>query len=809
LRPSFAEPLHLLQMLNRVLQRRLGAPFHHLVAFFSVVLGTAGTVPHAVATAGGPTVKDLVEFTSIVHDQDADRLNEQVSPDGTRAFLVTRRGDVARDRTRYEILLLDLDPVRLGAGRQLAPQTLLTIESSQDNDSIDPVVREPRWAGASALVFLARIDDAPRQVFKLDVTTRRLEQLTHEGRGIESFAISDDLRRIVYTSFDPNPAMRPGARSVVVGNSSFWDVKFGQNDVRAQKRRYLYFTSESGSRLPGRQLGESVPENGAGPRVDISPDGRWAVLPVPAPERQMEWARVYPWVKQLTARFGPAMSIDPLGYFTSPGSYIPRRMIAYRLSDGGAQMIVDAPDDAATAFSQMRSDRLWQRGDTSVILAGVLLPQGAAPGVRDGASHVIEYWPDSSRWKVVAVLEHRLDNAYAVSGEQAGFVMIDGVQRRRFARRDGGGWRELSASGATNAEGANGSPAFSGWRLRVDQQLNQPADVVAVGPTGQVVRMTHLNPQYSLEDWGAMRSYAWADARNRRWVGGLMVPRGFDRSRRYPLVIQTYGYSPNRFYLDGSNVADGYTSGFAGRAFLREGILVLALPTRPIGQGPTEIRDRIPAFMDATESAIRSLVADGTVDPDRVGILGFSMTGEHVLNLVTFSDAPIRAASLLDGDANTLFSMTVSYGARDGILSKKEATNGGGPYGASLERWVRVDPALHTHCIRAAMRIETYGPWVLNNWDIYGLLRRQYKPAEMVVLPGGTHNLGSSSDRMISLQGNVDWYRFWLKGEERTEPFLPEETAESLRKQYVRWREMAELKKVDDRKPRCSDVSPW
>lgn len=795
-------------MFTRTFRRRLGARLHHLIAAIVVALSAAAPVPcGASATKVGPTVKDLVEFTSIVHDQDEDGLNQQMSPAGTRAFVVTRRGDVLRDRTRYEFLLLDLRPDRLAAGHAMPPRSLLTIESSQDNDSVDPVVREPRWAGEHSLVFLARLDDAPRQVYKLDVTTRRLEQLTHQPLGIESFAISQDLRRIVYTSLDPNPAMRPGAHSVVVGNSSFWDVKFGQNDLRAQRRRYVYFTTEAGSRKPSRQLGESMPENGFRPRVDISPDGRWAVLPVPSPERQLEWAGVFPWVKQLTARFGPAMSIDPLGYFTSPGSYIPRRMVAYRLADGLAQTVVEAPDDAASPVAQMRSDRLWQPGGRSVILAGTLLPGSA--DAQDGASHVIEYWPDSNRWSVVARLEGRLDSAYAVGGDQAGFVVIDGEQRRRFVRRDGESWRELDAAAAAIPAGVQGSPGSAGWRLRLQQQLNQPADVVAVGPAGQVVRLTRLNPQYSANDWGTIRSYTWTDAKHREWVGGLMVPAGFERGRRYPVVIQTYGYSPNRFYLDGSNVADGYTSGFAGRAFLREGIVVLALPTRPVGKGPADFPERMQAFLDATESAIKSLVADATADPERIGIIGFSMTGEQVLNLVTFSDAPIRAASLIDGDANTLFSMTVSYGARDGILSKKEATNGGGPFGAGLERWIRIDPALHTHCIRAAMRIETYGPWVLNNWDIYALLRRQYKAAEMVVLPGGTHNLGRSSDRMISLQGNVDWYRFWLKGEERSELVLPGESVETLRQQYARWRQMAELKTVEDWKPRCSDVNPW
>lgn len=764
-----------------------------------------------LAASIGPTVRDIVEFTKIVHgdDHDEDGLNQQVSPDGLRAFIVTRRGDVRRDRTRYEFLMLDLQPGRLSSGQPLPPTSLLTIESSRDNDAIDPFVREPRWADDRTLVFLARVDDAPFQVYKLDVVTRRLEQLTYEPRGIEGFAISDDLSRVVYASLDSNPAMKPGARSVVVGNSSFWDVKFGQDDHRAQRRRYLYFTTESGSRQPARQLGGSMPENGSRPRVDISPDGRWAVLPVPSPERQMEWAAGFPWVKELTARFGPAMSLDPLSYFTYPASYIPRQMVAYRLSDGRAQTIVDAPDDAATTTSQARSDRLWQRGSASLILAGALLPKGAGPGHRDGASHVIEYWPETDRWSLVASLEHRLDNAYPTAGGRPGFVVIDGVRRREFVRRDGGGWYELGAADAKGRAAATSSAPAGQWRLRIDQQLNQPADVVAVGPAGQVVRLTHLNPQYVPGDWGTIRSYAWTDSKGRQWTGGLMVPKALERGRRYPVVIQTYGYSPKRFYLDGSNTADGYSSGFAGRAFLREGILVLALPTRPAGERPAGFRARMQTFFDGAQSAIKALIADGTADPDRIGMLGFSMTGEQVLNFVTFSDAPIRAASLLDGDANTLFSMTVTYAAKDGILSKKEATNGGGPFGESLERWVRIDPALHTHCIRAAMRIETYGPWVLNNWDIYGLLRRQYKAAEMVVLPGGTHNLGRSSDRMISLQGNVDWYRFWLKDEDRKEPFLPDETVETLGKQYARWREMAALKQAEDRKPRCADVNPW
>ena len=68
---------------------------------------------------------------------------------------------------------------------------------------------------------------------------------------------------------------------------------------------------------------------------------------------------------------------------------------------------------------------------------------------------------------------------------------------------------------------------------------------------------------------------------------GPQVGRGSDgcewhgRRRAAPLVIQTYGFDPHRFYLDGANGSDGATSGYAGRAFLRHGVLVLAFPYGP------------------------------------------------------------------------------------------------------------------------------------------------------------------------------------------------------------------------------------
>ncbi|MBL8304841.1 MAG: hypothetical protein JNM26_18970 [Ideonella sp.] len=785
----------------------LRAVGRHLLAVAILAIAVSGSFTSCALGAEpgvGPTVREVVEFTRILGQRPMDPNSIRVSPDGRRAFIVTRRGDVAGDRNRYEFLLLDLDPQRLAAGRPKPPASLWTLEGITDNDYTRGFVRDADWVNDHTLVFRGRRNEGPYQVYRLDVDTRRLTQLTFEALGIESFALSKDMTRIVYATPVPNPPMRPGARSVVVGSNSFWNIKFGQDDLRGQVRRFQYRAAVVGSRAPAISLGEPVGEvTSTLPPISVSPDGRWAVLPRYEAALQPTWVSRYPLVAETARTSGPAVSEDPLRYYSRAFQWVARRHVAYRLSDGQPQVVLDAPDDAVPRTGPLRTDRLWTKGGRSLILAGTHLPPADAAGPPDLASHVVEYWPETGRWRDIAVLKSRLTDAMPLPGDIDGFVAIDGGQRRRFVRGSDGVWMEHEGgAGTPSSEGGQAVPG--GWAVRIDQALDRPPDVVAEGPAGQIVRLTELNPGVSSRTWGSMAPYAWSDAQGRRWQGGLLVPAGHDPGRRYSLVIQTYGFSDRRFYLDGMNLQDGATSGFAGRAFLREGMLVLAFPLRPTG-GPAEgLRDELETYYEGIDSAIRSLVAQGLVDRDRIGLMGWSASGERVLNVLTFGRAPIRAASLIDADANSLFAYTVGYGFSDGLWKRMEQRNQGLPFGEHRSAWIRNDPALNTDCIEAAVRIESYGPWVLPQWDIYALLRRQLKPAEMVVIPGGTHALAKPSERMISLQGNVDWYRFWLKGEERAEPVLPNETPADLRAQYERWRQMAELERAGDARPRCS-----
>jgi dipeptidyl aminopeptidase/acylaminoacyl peptidase len=757
----------------------------------------------AQAAAGvGPSVTEVVEFTRLMAPMQSNeqQLRQQISPDGTRAFIVTRKANTRTDRNRYEILLLDLRPQRLAAGRYEAPVSVASLEPVVDTSSGYPSVQDLRWAGNRTILFRARLRDDVFQVFSVDTGTRVLKQLTYAAASVLSYAVSEDLGRVLYAAQEHNPPMPPGHQSIVVGNQSFWSVVHGQDDIMSQQRKFQYFVAERGNPRQPRRLGDAPRDLVLfWPALSISPDGRWALLPQDEPARSLEWINAYPLVKAETQRLGPGLLIDPLSYFTRPDNYVPMRLVAYRLDDGSARPVLDAPEASGNGHN---AQFLWQAGGRSVVIAGTHLPlhvPGQTPGQvpASTAAHIVEYWPETGRWAVIAELTGRVKAAQMLSADA--FMAEDEGGRREFRRLADGRWQPVAA--AAEAAAAAAAPV---WTLRIRQSLNEPPEIVAEGPAGQVTPLTRMNTQVT-PAWGSMKPYSWKDAKGRPWNGGLLVPEGFQPGTRMPLVIQTYGFSPKNFYLDGTNLSEASTSGFAGRAFLRAGILVLAMPLYPAmregAQGPREV---MAASIDGMRGAIDALVQEGIVDRDRVGVMGFSTTAEWVLNLITFTDAPIRAASLLDGNANTFYSTVVTYAASDNFVDRKERTNGGMPAGRTLPAWLHNDPSMHADCIQAAVRIETYGIAVKNNWDIYSLLRRQYKAAEMVVLPRGSHALHGPGERLLSLQGNVDWYRFWLNGEERSEAYLPGESDETLREQYRQWRQMAALKKADDGRPVCA-----
>jgi hypothetical protein len=69
------------------------------------------------------------------------------------------------------------------------------------------------------------------------------------------------------------------------------------------------------------------------------------------------------------------------------------------------------------------------------------------------------------------------------------------------------------------------------------------------------------------------------------------------------------------------------------------------------------------------------------------------------------------------------------------------------------------------------------------NMEFFVALKRQGKPVEFFSYPTGEHVLDVPTQRLASLQRNVDWFRFWILGLEGSPPGYDPE-------QFVRWNEL-------------------
>ena len=65
------------------------------------------------------------------------------------------------------------------------------------------------------------------------------------------------------------------------------------------------------------------------------------------------------------------------------------------------------------------------------------------------------------------------------------------------------------------------------------------------------------------------------------------------------------------------------------------------------------------------------------------------------------------------------------------------------------------------------------------DWEWFEGLTLLGKPVDMVMMQDGTHVLQKPWQRIVSQQGNVDWFDFWLTGHEDLNP--------RKREQYARW----------------------
>ena len=196
-----------------------------------------------------------------------------------------------------------------------------------------------------------------------------------------------------------------------------------------------------------------------------------------------------------------------------------------------------------------------------------------------------------------------------------------------------------------------------------------------------------------------------------------------------------------------------------------------------------------PCNVDGYETAVQLLAKKGLVDPQQVGIIGFSRSCFHVLEALTKSTLHFRAASITDG---------VNYGYWQYLLGDDQsdfydanAVIATVPAGKGLQEWLERSPEFTMDKVTSPLLATAARTEILYNWEPCAALRFLNKPVDFIVLNTTEHVLTNPRIRVVSQGTNIDWFRFWLQGYEDPDP--------SKADQYKRWEHLRELQEAENR----------
>jgi dipeptidyl aminopeptidase/acylaminoacyl peptidase len=188
------------------------------------------------------------------------------------------------------------------------------------------------------------------------------------------------------------------------------------------------------------------------------------------------------------------------------------------------------------------------------------------------------------------------------------------------------------------------------------------------------------------------------------------------------------------------------------------------------------------------------------VNPNKLGIIGFSRTGWHTEYILAHSRHRYRAATIADNIQYGLSEYWLYFSHSVGTAF--EDIYGGPPYGDTLKNWMKYSVSFNLQNFHTPVLMESNGsgvvpdrttvPWAIaSTAEVFTGLTRLNKPVEMYFYPDEQHQPDHPQARLASEQRNVDWYRFWLLGAERkNHPEDPD--------LYNRWNHLKTLEVADE-----------
>jgi dipeptidyl aminopeptidase/acylaminoacyl peptidase len=314
-----------------------------------------------------------------------------------------------------------------------------------------------------------------------------------------------------------------------------------------------------------------------------------------------------------------------------------------------------------------------------------------------------------------------------------------------------------------------------------------PPEVVVIDQrTGATRKLADLNPEFRHIKLSSVERISGVNQYGEEWFGQLVKPSGYEEGKRYPLIVTLY--RSGDYFLVGATGNENPIQSYAARGFAVLSFNIGRNRLRKSG----DFNDYLLNWASPTaslEMAVRSLAERGIVDPGRVGLAGLSR-GADILEYVICHSHSFQVAVESGPGARDPFFYYMAGRNWHGIFAKWGLS--GWPEGESKKNWEKLAASLNADHIETPLLMNSPDSEFLGNMALFTSLEELHKPVELYIYANELHIKNQTKHRYEIYERNLDWFRFWLKGEEDPDP--------SKAGQYTRWREMRKMQQESPKK---------
>ena len=353
----------------------------------------------------------------------------------------------------------------------------------------------------------------------------------------------------------------------------------------------------------------------------------------------------------------------------------------------------------------------------------------------------------------------------AVWGADGSTVLVQantGVRQELFSL-------DVATGAATRLTRGDHSVSLSDYRPGLDRVAvtvtspTEPGDVwVTTTKGGPLERVTSVNADVASRfRLPRVEAIQWSGEDGVTVEGLLYYPLDYEAGTRHPLIVQTHGgpASSDRFRFPSSRNYETVLTGL--------GYFVLKPNYRgSTGYGDDFLRNMVGNYFDQAHKDVMAgvdhLIAEGLVDGDRMGKMGWSAGGHMTNKIITHTDR-FKAASSGAGASNWV-SM---YGQSD-VRIYRTPWFGTTPWeeGANIDQYWQDSP------LREVWKVKTPTLFLVGEDDarvpmpqsveMYRGVRHNGVPTHLYVAPRQGHGWRELRHRLYKANIELDWFERWV-----------------------------------------------